>query len=204
MRAFAATLLLSLCVPALSQTSFDQYFKANKQHQLGTRQANFVQACGLKQSDAQVFYGLSTEIEGFKFRRTPSLLQGRNEAETDFFGSAELWKIDGKPRFVSAWMLVMDVGSESNEMFCLDGNGSVTLEESLNALDAEVSGGAGWMYVERASYGADGTRKLVRSGYVHADGTRAATPKLKREDAEASKAGFDKSLASDVIAQLSR
>ena len=199
---FAALLALASAAPG--QTSFDQYFTANKNHQSGARELAFLQACGVKRSDTQIVYGLSTETEGFKFHRTRGLLQGSAEARTDFFGSAEEWKVNGKPRFINVWILTMDVGFEGNEMFCLDDRGKVTLQESLNASDAEVSGGTGWIYVQRFLFDAAGKKKVIRSGYVHRNGLSAAAPKLNREDTDASKRASDTDLAANVTSELSR
>jgi hypothetical protein len=191
---------------ALGQTSFDEYFAANKNHQLNAREAAFLQTCGVQRGDARIVYGLSTEGEDYRFHQTPGLLRGRNEAQTDFFGSAEAWNVNGKPRFLSVWMLIMDIGSETNEMFCLDENGKVTLQESLNAsyVTDTGNGNADWIYVQRVSFDAAGKKKLVHSGYLHADGSPAVPPKLTREETDSSRATSGKSLANDVIAQLLR
>jgi hypothetical protein len=199
---FAA--FLTLTSVALGQTSFEQYFAANKNHRHGVREVDFLQMCGVKRSDEQIIYGLSTENEGFKFHRTRGLLQGSAEARTDFFGSAEEWKVNDKPRFINVWILIMDVGFEGNEMFCLDDSGKVTLQESLNASDAEVSGSTGWIYLQRFSFDAVGKRKVIRSGYVHKNGLSAAAPKLNREDTDASKRASDTGLAANVTSELSQ
>jgi hypothetical protein len=201
---FTAALLGLVNVVALGQTSFDEYFAANKNHQPGEREMAFLQTCGVKRSDTQIVYGLSTETEGFKFHHTPGLLNGRDEAKTDFFGSAEVWKVSGKPRFVNVWILIMDEGSESNEMFCLDERGEVTLQESLNASYAVESGAAEWIYIQRLTFDAAANKRLVRNGYVQKDGSPAVMPKLSREKAHDSKSVSGRSLANDVIAELSR
>ena len=204
MKLVAAALLIFSGAAALGQTSFDEYFAANKRRQVGAREAAFAEACGVKRSEAQIVYGLSTELEGYKLHRTPGLLKGREEAQTDFFGSAEEWKLDGKPRLINVWTLVMDEGAESNELFCLDERGNVTLQESLSALDGEVSGTTGWIYVQRVSWDAARKQRLVRGGYVHKDGSPAVAPKLSREEAAESKDSAGKDLARDVIAALAR
>lgn len=199
-----ALFIISGAMGASAQTSFDQYFAANKAHRIGQREAAFLKACGVNRDEAQVLYGLSTENEGFKFHRTSSLLRGREEAQTDFFGSAEVWKVNSHPRFINAWLLTMDVGSESNEMFCLDENGEITLQESLNGMDGEVSGSSSWIYVQRFAFGTAGKKQKVSSGYVRSDGSSAPVPKLDSDDAQVSKVSLDAELARDVIEQLSR
>ena len=199
-----AALLGLVNLVALGQTSFNEYFAANKNHQLGAREIAFLQVCGVKRSDSQIVYGLSSEAEGFKFHHTSGLLNGRDEAQTDFFGSAEAWKVSGKPRFVNVWILIMDEGSENNKMFCLDEKGKVTLQESLNASYAVESGAAEWIYIQRLAFDADGDKRLVRNGYVQKDGSPAVMPKLSLEKAKDSKSVSDRSFANDVIAELSR
>jgi hypothetical protein len=200
----ATALLALLNVVALGQTSFDEHFAASKKQELGARESAFLQACGVKRSDVQIVYGLSTESEEYKFHQTSDLLRGRSEAQTDFFGSAEVWKVKGKPRFLNVWLLIMDIGSETNEMFCLDESGKVTQQETLNSSYDVEGGKADWIYVRRFSFDAAGSKTVVRSGYLHKDGTPSAVPKMSREEIDSSRGSSNASLANDVIAELSR
>jgi len=109
-------------IPAADgQISFDEHFQLAKHGRLGKRESAFSAKCGVDAKSATVRYGESVD-QTWTFRPRSTIGRGRMDAEMDFFGQAELWRVDGQPRLLNVWMLIMDTGQSRNEMFCLDGS----------------------------------------------------------------------------------
>ena len=190
-------------VPLFAQTSFDDYFAVAKLGKSPNREQSFTSACGLSRSNASLVYSVSTENEGWKWRPKSSLGHGRDDAQTDFYGTAVVWKIDGKPRFVNVWILIMDTGNTNNEMFCLDEQGRVTAQESLNSFEPVDGSVGGWRYIQQTNFLASGRKRVVQGNFVDKAGHSIATPTLGKEDMQNARVSLAPALAHDVIAQLS-
>ncbi len=203
----AALFFIGLLIHPLSifcQTSFDDYFAIAKQGISSSREAEFTASCGLQRSDATIVYGVSTADEGWKWQRRKSLGHGRDDAQTDFYGAAVVWKVAGRPRFVNAWMLIMDTGNTNNEMFCLDEFGHVTAQESLNAYQPVDGQGTGWRYIQQIKFLPPCKKIVLHGQFVNEAGAPIPAPKLDKEDMQVARVSLSSSLAHDLIAQLSR
>ena len=174
-------LVLLVSVTALAQTSFDDHFGFARRGTLGPREANFAKSCGVTRGYATILYGESVG-EGWDVHRTASVGNGRNDAEIDSFGTAELWLQAGKARLLNVWILVMDEGVENNELFCLDESGHVMLQQSLNSFQPVDGTTRGWTHLTTAGVGRDGRRHVLQTSFVNAKGAAIAQPRLGREE----------------------
>ncbi len=198
----SVAVLFLFSVLAAAQTSFDEHFQLAKQGKLGQREEAFAKQCGVQRSSATITYGESLD-EGWDFKRTSSVGRGREDAAMDYFGTAEMWSVAGKPRLLNLWFLVMDVGRSNNEMFCLDDNGRVVAQESLGIVEPVDGDGDSWIHLRRTTFLPDGRKHAVTSSFLSKTGAQIASPKLSPDDFSEAMAGSDPSLAEDVVKKLS-
>lgn len=195
--------MLAVSAVAFSQTSFDQHFALAKQGKLGEREAIFAKQCGIQRSDAVISYGRSLD-ENWHFKRVNSVGKGRDDAEMDFLGNAELWSVSGKPRLINVWFLIMDTGNSSNELFCLDESGHVVSQESLNVFEPVDGSPSGWRRLSVTSFPGTRQARVTKNLFLDKAGKQIPKPKLSREDLEQSNGSSSPDLAQDLIAKLSR
>jgi hypothetical protein len=195
--------LLALSASAAAQTSFDEHFALAKQGKLGQREVLFAKQCGVERASATITYGRSLD-ENWTFKRVASVGSGRNDAEMDYLGNAEMWSIDGKPKLLNIWFLIMDTGNTTNEMFCLDQSGRVLTQESLNIYEPVDGSNGGWRHLRIKNFAATGKVQISTNTFVDKSGTPIAAPKLDRDDLAEANAGSSPDLAKDIIAKLSR
>ena len=204
MRTRLAVIGLSLfCSLATAQTSFDEHFSFAKQGKMGPREDRFAKLCGVERAASTVTYGRSVD-EDWTFKRVSSVGHGRNDAEMDYLGNAEIWSVAGKPRLVTVWFLIMDTGNTSNEMFCLDGTGHVTARETLNAFEPVDGVGGGWRHLRVQTFAAAGKTSNIRNEFLDAHGEAIPAPKLKQEDLDEANVHVSPGLAREIIAKLGK
>ena len=175
-----AIMLLALRGSAVAQMSFDEHYKLAKADKLGAREADFAKTCGVDRSTAKISYGYSVD-EGFNLKPTPTV-PGTDLAQIDNFGTAEIWSVDGKPRLLNVWNMIMDTGNYQNDFFCLDANGKVTAEEALNTYEPPGSPSKYWRHVELVTFDAAGKKAVVSSKFVTKLGATMVAPKLNKDD----------------------
>jgi hypothetical protein len=183
---------------ALAQTSFDEHYALAKRSGLGPREAAFAKQCGVERAASRISYGRSFD-EGWTFKPMASVGKGRADAEMDFLGNAELWSVAGKPRLLNAWFLVMDVGNSSNVIFCLDENGRVTSQETLNVHEPVDGTGDGWRHLHIKSFPSSGKPQTLTNEYLDKAGNPIAAPKLDKDDIAEANRKASSDLARDII-----
>lgn len=198
---FAMTFLS--CISAVAQTSFDEHFTLAKQGKLGSREIAFAKQCGVDRASSTITYGRSVD-EAWTFKRVSSVGNGRNDAEMDYLGNAELWSVNGKPRLINVWFLIMDTGNSSNEMFCLDATGRVITQESLNVYEPVDGSGVNWRHLVVQSIPFTGKPYILRDEYLDLSGSHIAPPKLDKDDLAEANGRSSPDLAKDLIAKISR
>ena len=179
----AALILMSVMVVsacAAAQMSFDEHYSLAKQGKLGARETAFAKLCGVDRSTAKVTYGYSVD-EGFNLKQIATV-PGTDLAQIDNFGTAELWSVDGKPRLLNVWNMIMDTGNYQNDFFCLDANGKVTAEETLNTYEPPGAPTKEWRHLERVTFAADGKKTVIKSIFVSKTGATVMPLKLDKDD----------------------
>jgi len=194
---------LSLAPIAIAQTTFDYHFALAKQGKLGAREALFAKQCGVDRASASITYGRSLD-EKWTFKRVPSVGKGRQDAEMDYLGNAEMWSVNSKPRLLNIWFLIMDIGTSNNEMFCLDESGRVLTQESLNIYEPLDGSSGSWRHLRSGSFSATGKVSILTNTFVNRTGLPIAAPKLDRDDLADANAVSSPDLAKDIIAKLSQ
>ena len=175
-----AGVLLALAGSASAQISFDEHYAQAKAGKPGARETAFAKLCGVDRSAAKVTYGYSVD-EGFNLKPIATV-PGTDLAQIDNFGTAELWSVDGKPRLLNVWNMIMDTGNYQNDFFCLDANGKVTAEETLNTYEPPDSPSKAWRHLERVTFAADGKKTVIKSVFVSKTGATIAPLKLGKDD----------------------
>jgi len=175
-----AVALLALAGSASAQTSFDEHYALAKAGKLGTRETAFAKLCGVDHSMATITYGYSVD-EGFNLKPIATV-PGTDLAQIDNFGTAEVWSVDGKPRLLNVWNMIMDTGNYQNDFFCLDANGKVTAEETLNTYEPPDAPAKAWRHLERVTFAADGKKTVVKSIFVSKTGATVMPLKLDKDD----------------------
>jgi hypothetical protein len=122
----------------------------------------------------------------------------------DYLGNAELWSIDGKPRLLNVWFLIMDVGSSWNEIFCMDKNGRVLTQELLNVYEPVDGTGGSWRHLAIESYPTTGGPQILTSKYLDNSGNPVAAPKLDKDNLAEANRAFSPGLAKEIIARIAR
>ncbi len=195
--------MLAISTVAFSQTSFDQHFALAKQGKLGAREAAFAMQCGVERKTSAITYGRSLD-ENWTFKRVSTVGKGRADAEMDFIGNAEIWSVSDKPRLLNVWFLIMDTGNSWNELFCLDENGRVVTQESLNVYEPVDDSPGGWRRLKVTSFLGNAKPRVVKDLFLDKAGKPIPTPKLSKYELEESNGRSSADLAQDLIAKLSR
>ena len=195
--------LLATSVSMTAQISFDEHFALAKQGKLGAREAAFTKNCGVDRASSTVTYGRSLD-ENWTFKRVSSVGNGRDDAEMDFLGNVEIWSVEGKARFLNVWFLIMDTGNSSNEMFCLDENGHVLTQESLNVYEPVDGSNGGWRRLRVVSFPETAKTRVLKSVFLNDAGAQITAPKLSKDDLEESNGHSSPDLAQDLVAKVSR
>jgi len=172
--------VIVMSASASAQTSFDEHYTLAKSGKFGARESAFAKLCGVDRATAKVTYGYSVD-EGFNLKPSATL-PGTDLAQIDNFGTAEVWSVDGKPRLLNVWNMIMDTGNYQNDFFCLDATGKVTAEETLNTYEPPDAPAKAWRHLERVTFAADGKKTVVKSIFVTKTGTTAMPPKLDKDD----------------------
>jgi len=175
-----AVALLGLAGSASAQMSFDEHYKLATDGKLGAREAAFAKLCGVDRSSAKISYGYSVD-EGFNLKPIATV-PGTDLAQIDNFGTAELWSVDGKPRLLNVWNMIMDTGNYQNDFFCLDANGKVTAEETLNTNEPPGSPSKYWRHLELVTFAVDGKKTIVKSVFVSSTGATVMPLKLGKDE----------------------
>ena len=186
-----------------AQTSFDEHFALAKQGRLGEREAAFTKQCGVDRASSTVVYGRSLD-QNWTFKRVSSVGAGRDDAEMDFLGNVEIWSVGGKARFLNVWFLIMDTGNSSNEMFCLDEDGHVRTQESLNVYEPVDGSGGGWRRLRVVSFPGTAKAHVLRHVFLNDAGAQITPPKLSKDDLEESNGHSSPDLAQDLVAKISK
>ncbi len=173
--------LLAVPVSMAAQTSFDEHFALAKQGKLGAREAAFTKQCGVDRISSTVTYGRSND-ERWTFKPVSSIGNGRDDAEMDFLGNVEIWSVRGKARFLNVWFLIMDTGHSHNEMFCLDEDGHILTQESLNVYEPVDGPSGGWRRLRLVSFPGTGKAHVVKSMFLNKAGEQITAPKLSNDD----------------------
>ena len=172
--------LLALAGSASAQISFDEHYTLAKAGKLGARETAFAKLCGVDRAASTVSYGYSVD-EGFNLKPIATV-PGTDLAQIDNFGTAELWSVDGKPRLLNVWNMIMDTGNYQNDFFCLDANGKVTAEETLNTYEPPGAPTKEWRHLERVTFAADGKKTVIKSIFVSKTGATVMPLKLDKDD----------------------
>jgi hypothetical protein len=199
-------LLIGFLLPSLSlfgQTSFEEYFAVAKQGKVTEREARLASQCGVKREEAKIVYGFTSD-ENWTWHKKKSLGHGLEDAEMDYYGSAAMWVVNGKPRFIDVWMLITDEGDTYNEMFCLDEDGHVKLQESLTRQDPTEDENKESIYLQRKSFQPTGQSNVQWAHFVDESGHAVAPPKLDMGEMVDAKATLGSSLAQELIRKLFR
>jgi hypothetical protein len=195
--------LLSTPVAMTAQTSFDEHFAFAKQGKLGEREAAFTKNCGVDRASSMVTHGRSLD-ENWTFKHVSSVGNGRDDAEMDFLGNAEIWSVGGKPRFLNVWFLIMDTGNSNNEMFCVDQDGHVLMQESLNVYEPVDGSKGGWRRLRVVSYPGTAKAHVLKNVFLNEAGAQITAPQLSKDDLEESNGHSSPDLAKDLIVKVSQ
>jgi len=190
-----ALLLLLGGTASPSQSPFDRYLDAVKNHRVEASELAFLRKCGVDASRASHVYGVSV---GDSWTRSSNLAKAVYDTESDFFNSAEVWWQNGQAKAVDFWALSLDVGSESNTIYCLDATSRIRFAQSTNAYTPVDGGPGGWIYRQDVRYDSSG-KFIGKSGhFVNAQGEIISRPKLGEDD----KKNFDWVPDTEVIAEV--
>jgi hypothetical protein len=202
-RLIVVAALLVLSGVAVAQNSFDEHFALAKQGKLGLRETRFAKDCDVERASSTIKFARSLD-ERWTFKRVASVGNGRDDAEMDYLGNAEMWSVEGKPRLLNIWFLIMDTGNSTNEMYCLDQKGRVITQESFSLYEPVDGSSGGWRHLLIKSFTTDGKERTLTSAFVDGSGLQIAASNLDPGDLSAATTGSSPDLAKDVIAKISQ
>jgi hypothetical protein len=182
-----------------AQQSFDQYISHVKTNTTNAVEGDFLHECGVDATMSDHVFGVDRDG---KWKRLKNLNRGRYEAETDFLNTAEIRLVDGKPRMLNAWFLIMDEGQESNALICLSPEGVIRFTRAVTTIAPVDGTGNEWTYVQLRLFDANGKVTSKESYFADKKNHRVATPKLSKDDLSILGWNPDHILVSDVLSPL--
>ncbi len=175
-------LLIVILAGSAAQTPaypFDDYIISIKQHRPTSRITEFAKQCGTGIGALKAVYGIGANSRGVDWKVSHNLPKDVYNLESDYFSTAEIWKLYRVPRVVDLWFT--DTESTEGEMFCLDPVGKVQFLTVVQ-WSLPIEGVDWWEYRRTQRLGANG-RWIVEPGYfLSISGKRIASPKLNPDE----------------------
>jgi hypothetical protein len=196
-------MFLAVGIPCAAQQEFDHYVRLQKDGTVDAVELSFLAQCGVPENAEKVFAVNHPSDDGAShWHRRTNLLRGRDEAEMDLFGTAEIRLVDGKPRALNYWSLVMDIGQEWNALVCLDEKGVTRFARAVTMTTPVDGTGKGWTYIQLRRFEYSGKAIATDSYFADRLDHRVARPKLSAD--EASDLGWNPEgeIAWDVLKSL--
>jgi hypothetical protein len=193
-------MLLAAGIPCAAQQEFDHYIRLQKSGTVDAVEHAFLAQCGVPEDAEKVFAVDHPGDDGVShWARRKNLFRGQFDAETDFFGTAEIRFVDGKARALNYWSLVMDLGQEANALVCMDEKGVTIFTRAVTMVTPVDGTGKCWTYVQLRRF--DGKAKAASTNAYFSDRLdhRVARPKLSADDASILGWNPDGEIARDVL-----
>jgi hypothetical protein len=197
-------LVFTVCIPAAAQQSFSSYVSHQRNQTVDRIERQFLTDCGVSSAGEERVLAINrTSAEGpGKWERRKTLSRGNWEAESDFFDTAEVRLVAGKPRALNLWFLVMDIGQEFNALICLSETGTIRFARAVTEMTPVDGSGPGWTYVQVRHFDNNGNVKDTSSYFADKDDRHVSRPKLDRDDASILGWNPDHSAVADVLRPL--
>jgi len=134
-------ILFSAQAAAAGSDPYSTYLNSIKGSHPDAIVSRVAKECGVDPGKATVVYGAKL---GHTWSRTSSLKVAFGKVDSDFFASAELWRIGGIVRIARFWDLELDTGSEIDSVVCLDPMSRVVLVHASDWNISVAAGPEGW------------------------------------------------------------
>jgi hypothetical protein len=177
------TLLLSVLVFAAQAAPdidpYEEYLSSIKSGRPDAPILRVAERCGVNLSKAIVVYG--TRIK-HSWNRASNLKIAYGKVNSDFFASAEIWKIGGVPRVARLWDLELDTGSEIDTTVCMDPAGLVVMTHEIDWNMPLADEHKGWGLERTFEREASGAPRFRESRFIDTRGSSIPTPPMDEDE----------------------